>query len=284
MRLRRSGGRFLMVTTANGEINGRGKGMYDEIVRYYDLIHDGLTADRDFILELAKECDGPVLELGCGSGRLLLPLAQAGYTAVGVDSSEEMLAQARQRFAVPNLGYQPRLILGDMSTLELSQRFGLVVIPYNTFMHLSTPQMRATLRRVREWLGGNGRLANGGRLFIDLINPLPFQNLADEETFTPETTLFDAENNREIVQSSRFHVDEAAQLLHVTWVFESGKTENKPLSSSTFLQSYHYLFPHQIEMMLKQAGLRLKKLLGDYDGSPFSEESERLLILATGGD
>ena len=251
--------------------------MYDEIVRYYDLIHDGLTADRDFILGLAETCDGAVLELGCGSGRLLLPIAQAGATAVGIDSSEGMLAEAGRRFAAANLTHHPELLLGDMSTVELAQRFGLIVIPYNTFMHLSTSQMQATLRKVRGWL------ENGGRLFIDLINPLSLQDLADGETLSPEVTLYDAESGREIIQSSRFRVDEAAQLLHVTWVFESGDVADGSFTRSTFPQNYHYLFPHQIEMMLRQAGLRLERLLGDYDGSPFSEESERLLILA-GGD
>ncbi len=253
--------------------------MYDELVRYYDLIHDGLTADRDFILGLASKCEGAVLELGCGSGRLLLPLAEAGYTAVGVDSSERMLAQARQRARETDLHQPIELIQGDMSTLKLTQTFGLIIIPYNTFMHLSTPQMKATLRRVKDWLGGKESL-----LLIDLINPLPLQNLADDETIITETSLFDPQEKKHIQQLSQSQIDEEAQLLHVTWIFETRGESSDSLQRTTIPQSYHFLFPHQIEMMLRQAGLRLEKMLGDYDGTPFSEESERLLILARGGD
>ena len=72
---------------------------YDRIARYYDLTHDRLTADVPFLLAQAAEAGGPVLEIGCGSGRLLVPLARAGQTITGVDRSAEMLARAEPRLA-----------------------------------------------------------------------------------------------------------------------------------------------------------------------------------------
>ncbi len=69
--------------------------MYDQIARFYDLTHAELTADLPFVLQLASEAGGPILELGCGSGRLLLPLARAGHSVIGLDLSGAMLAMQR---------------------------------------------------------------------------------------------------------------------------------------------------------------------------------------------
>ena len=72
---------------------------YDAIARYYDLSHQSLVEDIPFLLRVAAETGGPALELGCGSGRLLVPLARAGYAVTGVDNSPEMLARAELRLA-----------------------------------------------------------------------------------------------------------------------------------------------------------------------------------------
>ena len=69
--------------------------MYDQIAHYYDLTHADLTDDIDFILSLAQAVNGPILELGCGSGRLLLPLARAGFTVTGVDNSPRPCCSAK---------------------------------------------------------------------------------------------------------------------------------------------------------------------------------------------
>ena len=73
--------------------------MYDQIARYYDLLHGDLTEDIEFVIRLAEKSGGPVLELGCGTGRLLLPLVRIGQKTTGLDNSEEMLAVAKAKVA-----------------------------------------------------------------------------------------------------------------------------------------------------------------------------------------
>ncbi|MEZ4518635.1 MAG: class I SAM-dependent methyltransferase [Chloroflexota bacterium] len=82
--------------------------MYDRLSRYYDLSHAALVDDIPFRLDLAQKADGPVLELGCGSGRLLLPLARAGYEITGVDNSPAMLAMAERQLRMSPLMYRRR--------------------------------------------------------------------------------------------------------------------------------------------------------------------------------
>ena len=104
--------------------------MYDLIAPYYDLTHAQLTADLGFVLSLASQAGGKVLELGCGTGRLLLPLARAGFTITGLDSSEAMLALAQQKLAQESEVIRGRvtLVSGDMADLSGCGRdFALVL-------------------------------------------------------------------------------------------------------------------------------------------------------------
>src|SRR3954451_19057980 len=100
----------------------------DEIVaRYYDLEHDDLVADAALYCELARESGGPVLELGCGTGRILVALSRAGHKAVGLDLSAPMLARAEAKLrGRPDLRGAWRVVQADARHLELQERFALV--------------------------------------------------------------------------------------------------------------------------------------------------------------
>ncbi len=95
--------------------------LYAQIAHYYDLTHDALTADIPFIMAQAGAPPATILELGCGTGRLALPLLKAGHYVVGVDNSPEMLARARARFAALPLDLQERAAFyeQDMTALAL---------------------------------------------------------------------------------------------------------------------------------------------------------------------
>ncbi|MBK8985010.1 MAG: methyltransferase domain-containing protein [Chloroflexi bacterium] len=252
--------------------------MYDKIAHYYDLTHDQLTEDVAFILALAQEGGGPVLELGCGSGRLLRPLARAGFRVTGVDNSAAMLDRARVRFAGEDTAVQQRLSLipGDMTALSLPHqtRFALVIIPYNTLLHLDSDQAAAALRGIRPVLGANGRL------FIDLINPLAVANTPNDATLSLEAVFTDPANGYTVLQLAANRLDDGAQTLHITWIYDASPPDGGPVHRTIAQATYHYLYPHQLELLLREAGFRLRSLTGGYNGEPFNEESERLLIVA----
>ena len=252
--------------------------MYNQIAHYYDLTHDHLADDVALVLALAQAADGPVLELGCGSGRLLRPLARAGFSVTGVDHSPVMLARAQARFAEEETAGRQRitLVAGDMTDLLLpdNTKFSLAIIPYNTLLHLDSDQTALALRGIRRVLAGNGRL------FIDLINPLAIASTPNDQTVTLETTFTDPANGHTVLQMAANRLDEAAQTLHITWIYDASPPEGGPIHRTIAQADYHYLYPHQLELLLQEAGFRLQSLTGSYDGDPFDEESERLLILA----
>jgi SAM-dependent methyltransferase len=253
------------------------KKTYDALAPYYDALHATLTADVDFVLELASEQEGPVLELGCGTGRLLLPLAQAGVAVTGIDASAAMLARARQRVEAAALpADRVRLVEADMTRFELPTRdYALVLISYNTFFHLDPTAAVAACRRAR------AHTRCGARLFVDITNPFLMGEEADADgTVTLERTLSGADQENVVLVFSSSRLDAAAQQLTVTWIFETSARAGGPVQRTVVEEQYHFYYPHQMELILEESGFRLRTLLGDYDGAPFSEDSARLLVLA----
>jgi SAM-dependent methyltransferase len=250
--------------------------MYETIARYYDQLHHSLTADLGFIRALVQERGGPVLELGCGSGRILLPLAQDGWQVTGIDNSLAMLALARERLAgLPDdVARRVTLFEGDIRELAVvvaGKQYSLAMLPYNTLMHFHEMDAGRLLRGVTR------ALLPGGRLFVDLANPFLLEAVSYPGEAVYETSLIDPDSGKPIEQWSRSSIDTQDQVLKVTWLF---RPQNSDLPQQTADFAYHYLYPHQLELLLQRAGLRLKAMLGDYDGNAFAEDSERLLILA----
>ena len=195
--------------------------MYEHIARFYDLSHDRLVDDIPFLLRQAAEAGGPVLEIGCGSGRLLVPLIRAGFDVTGIDSSPEMLARAELRLAAesPLVGDRARLIHGDIRTADLHGKSGF----------------------------GLEDKARGGV----------------------------------VRQYTAYESIPGEQAIDVSWIYEAGdgQATNEQARTKTKLR-YYYLYPHQFELLFALTGFRMLALYGDYDGSPFHEESERLILMA----
>lgn len=250
--------------------------MYDDLSRYYDLAHAGLTEDIPFVLGLAAEASGPILEIGCGSGRLLLPLARAGHYVTGVDSSPAMLAIAAQRLAQEDDAVRERVrLLEADATAPLPSAAGtmaLALVGFNTFMHFSELEAAATLRNAARLL------RPGGVLCIDVDNPFELALVQDEAALALEEEWADPATGQVVQQWATYAPAEDGQAVDVTWVF---RELGAPAPAEITVQMrYHYYYPHQVDLLLQQSGLRLVALYGDYDRRPFGEESDRLLLLA----
>lgn len=250
--------------------------MYDKIASFYDLIHADLTEDVDFLLTLADQAVGPILELGCGTGRILLPLVRAGFFVTGVDSSSAMLARATEQlsFELPATQARAKLVEGDMTTLQLEARFGLAIISYNTLMHFEGVAIAALLRNIWE------HLQAGGMLFVDVDNPFEISDPNDDDLLVLERTMTDPETGDKIIQAASSWVNRDAQYRHITWLFDVSPSAGGPISRTIVEADYHYLFPHELETALAGAGFRLEALFGDYNREAFGEDSARLIALA----
>lgn len=253
--------------------------MYTSLARFYDLIHSSLTADRDFILKLADRLGGPVLELGCGTGRLLIPLARAGHAVTGVDNSPPMLIQARRRLdqELPDVRRRVDLVEADIKSLHLNNKehcFTLVLLPYNTLLHFQEDQIAPLLSHISRYL------QDKGYIFMDVANPFMIDQMTDDPQPSLENIFIDRQRNETVRQLSQSRLSVTDQCLHTTWIFEvkGGSAPGPELTTVEFDYWYHY--PHQLQLRLQQAGFHLEKMLGNYDGADFNEESDRLILLA----
>ena len=253
--------------------------MYDSLARFYDLVHSGLTDDLEYVLRLAEASGGPILELGCGTGRLMLQLARAGHVVTGVDNSPAMLVKARTRLAQEAPAVQQRITLVEADVKKLSlphenRSFSLILLPYNTLFHFRTDEIRLLLRNVSRYLDYEGGL------FIDVTNPFVIDGAAYDPEPTMENVYFDQETGETIRQMSHSWLDSSEQCLHTAWIFEVEPGTDRELTQMTIDFDYWYQYPHQLDLLLQQSGFRLEKMMGEYDESPFDEDSARLLIVA----
>jgi SAM-dependent methyltransferase len=250
---------------------------YDALAEFYDhVLPYRDRPDVPFYVRLVHECAGPVLEVGCGTGRVLLPCARAGATMVGVDVSPAMLQVCRDKLARESAEVRARvkLVEADMRTLDLSRTFELVVLPFRSFQHLlNVDDQRTALAALRR------HVSPGGRLVLDLFNPsLPL--LADERWLStplvePAVVLADGRRmvrSLAIVGRDYFNQIQQVEMAHtITWPDgrEERQTEVVPL---------RYLFRFEAEHLLVREGFAIEALYGDYDGSPYGAKYPGELI------
>lgn len=241
---------------------------YGRFADYYD--HVPIYRDRPdvaFFVDLACGAGGDVLEMACGTGRVLLPCARAGATMVGVDLSPTMLDRARAHLAgePPDVRSRVHLVCGDMREFDLGRTFALITLPFRGFQHMMTSgDQRAALRRLR------AHLAPGGLLVLDLFNPsIPF--LGDER-FTMNPIVepeFRMPDGRTVVRSYRIASrDYAAQTQEVEFTFAVTWPDGRH-ERHTEQFSIRYTFRYELEYLLQCEGFTVEAIYGDYDRSPF---------------
>jgi len=239
----------------------------------YDVLFDGFTYGLDFYLGLAREAAGPVLDIGCGTGRVLLPCRQAGVAIEGLDLSEAMLCTLRRKAAA--LQVAPRLYSADMSDFRLPRRYALVMIPFNAFVHNLTQEAQIRcLERCRE------HLLPGGVVAFDTFFPALGIIGAPEgtrelelETRHPETgellRLYDTRGFDRVKQIQR-------SVNEVEVVREDGAVET--LQRSEF--SVRWIYKEEMALLLRVAGFRRWEIFGGFDRRPLTEETDAMVVMA----
>lgn len=248
---------------------------YDTIARFYDAENEDMTDDLALYSELAGETGGPVLDVGCGSGRVMLRLAQDGWRVVGVDFSEAMLARGRRKLAMmPDLASLVTFVKGDVLAAELPGKFKLIIVPYNGFMHFNDQaQQAAALRRFYDLLDDDGLL------IVDLPNAGEAFATQDDGAVALERMFTEPESGHLVMQQSFSTLNRVAQQLHVTWIYDEimdDGTVRRTLAPLVL----RYVFPGEMDLLLAATGFRRVESYGDYLRGPFEEGSTRMIVLA----
>jgi SAM-dependent methyltransferase len=246
---------------------------FDAFARYYDADFGAIEDDIPFYRELARRCGGPILEPMCGSGRLLAPLAQAGYRLAGVDISPALLARARARLAEAGLLSQVELQEADIRLAAPAGPFALALVALNSFMHLATAaDQLAALRRIRAALRPDGLLALD--LFIPDLRALAGYN--GELVFDKALALDDGARAHKFVAQQ---ADPAAQTIYIQFIYDELDAEGR-VRRSVLPFTLRWLYRYELEHLLARAGFALEAVYGSYDLDEYSAASELMLAVA----
>ena len=247
---------------------------WDEYAPFYDWENARTLQRRDvaFWQRLAAAQDGPVLELGCGTGRIAIPVARAGVRIVGIDRSDEMLARARSRIARARLGGRLSLVRGDIRALPFRSRvkFSAVLAAYGILQSLTRERdLTRTFESVARVL------RRGGLFAIDVVPDLP-----NWEEYRDRVSLKGRRGkNSTLTLVETVRQDRRRRLT----IFDQEYRERSRgrLRTHRFSLTFRTLSVPQMTRRLEKAGFRVRAVMGDYQGGPWDPRADVWVILAS---
>jgi SAM-dependent methyltransferase len=259
-----------VVSDTSGVGDTSGAEIYERIAELYDWEHDRYGEDLDFYRALAKRTGGPILELGCGTGRVLADLAAEGHHCIGVDASSTMLARARERLSGRSLDAD--LIEAPMQAFSSPRPARLAIIALDSFGHLLTQddQLRA-LTTVRS------ALTDGGLLVIDLSNGNNHGEPRDE--LSHHITAGGTDGETLITKWVSRATDPSEQIDDLIYWYDVAGAGGV-VRRTTVQFELRYFTRFELTLLLERAGFTVETLYGSYDLESFGPHSERLIAVA----
>ena len=234
--------------------------LYDQVIPYRE------RPDVGFFVDAAVESGGPVLEVGCGTGRVLLPTAQTGISITGLDLSDHMLDVCRTALKEKPQEVQDRvtLVQGDMRDFDLGKKFSLITTPFRPFQHLQTPgdQIRC-LQCIHR------HLESGGTFILDIFNPslagITADNLGQEVGAEPEFITPEGIKVRRFNKTNqRDHLKQVLDIELIYYLTHPDGHEERIVHAFQM----RYLFRYEAEHLLARCGFEVLDVFADYLKNP----------------
>ncbi|MBN2308965.1 MAG: class I SAM-dependent methyltransferase [Candidatus Hydrogenedentes bacterium] len=252
---------------------------YDAWADYYDLIHTGLPGEAEFYVGQAVRIGGITLELGCGTGRLAIPMAMSGVHVVGLDNSRPMLEICQAKIeAIGDTPGRLDLVEADMIDFSLDARFDFIAMAYRTFMHALTQEdQHACLGAVHRHLKDDGLFVlnvwaarpsliarflggHGGTLRLIGRHPAP-------------------EGNGRLVHYCAATYNEHAQTFTETHVLEEVDEDGRITGAIDLPLTRVWFTPREMGNLLRSCGFTVEAVFGDFDCRPFTDSSSEMIWL-----
>lgn len=248
---------------------------YDDFARFYDLEYQRFTGDLEFYRRLADDAGSPILELACGTGRVLLHLARCGHTVTGLDISRPMLSIARDRLAAepPEVQARVTIVEQDMRHFRLEGRFRLAILAINSFMHLMTKRdQERCLKCIRRHLEDNGLLV------IDIFNPeLALYDSAGRSFY--ERSMDDAATGGTVTKLVSTRIDRRRRVNHITFYYDEMNAGQQQVRHTAAI-SQHYLHYHEMGDLLTTCGFTVERVYGGFGDGDWMPDSQKMIFLA----
>lgn len=261
--------------------------LYDSFIAdYYDEspVVRGRVQDVAFYRDAVREFGDPVLELGCGTGRIALALAEAGHRVTGLDISERMLERCNHKRAQLPKETQERvhLVQGDMTRFDLGEKYRVVIIPFRPLQHLlETDQQISCLESVRRHLHAGRRFGERrGKLILDVFQT-DAERMHDpeyqKEALVTEYSMPDGRHVKITEHVKAFHRAEQRNDVEMIFYVTDAKGKEQRL---VFAWTLRYFFRYEVEHVLARCGFRVAAVYGDFGRSPLLDSSPEMIFVA----
>ena len=250
---------------------------FDCWAEYYDIVHHGLPGEAEFYIGRAVRLAGPTLEIGCGTGRIAIPMAMSGVDVTGLDNSPAMLERCGTKLeAVGEVSGKLTLVEADMADFDLGRRFAFIAMAYRTFMHLLTPdEQRSCLDAVRR------HLEDDGEFILSTWAAKPSQ-LAPHLGPESDSVQFGGRHEAPCGDAMLIHYcsstyDEFHQILKESHLIHEVGADGEIVAAHNLPLVRAWTTPREMEHLLRAAGFEVKALFGDFDCAPFTEDSTEMI-------
>jgi SAM-dependent methyltransferase len=234
-----------------------------------------VAGDVNFYIQAAKKTGGPILELGVGTGRVALPMANAGLKVTGLDTSSAMLRLLKRKITAFPPREPVRLVRANMARFSLGRRFPLVIIPFRAFQHLLTPEaQRSCLTCVRR------HLAAGGKFILDIFDPLLGACVPERKSAGwANLRIPDPDRHRKItVTTVHRRNDPLRQVLKEKWVFTVRGRAGGFIRRATREVELRWTYRYEMKYLLELAGFKVLACYGDFRGGPPRYGAEQIWV------
>ena len=261
---------------------------YDTIALLYDTEYEQVTGDIEMYKSIAAQTTGAILELACGSGRVLAALAGEGHTPlVGLDLSQPMLDLAKtrirkRRVSAANMDAgEIHLVQADMRRFDMptllpgvaSGGFGLIFIAINSFLHLPTPEDQiACLSTVRR------HLAPGGTFVIDVFNPEMKDSFPSDGRLELLGSFTNPATGNRVLRFSSTTEDRTTQSRSYLHIYDE-MLPDKNITRLIAEFSLRYIYRYEMALLLDKAGLGVEALYGSHDFDDYAGNSDHMIFV-----
>ena len=234
---------------------------------HYDSQHVEIVDDIPFYIQSAKKYGEPILELACGTGRLTIPLARKGLDVTGIDISKGMLKVAKEKVQREHLTCG--LIHADCRHFSLDRKFKFIFIPFNSIAHIHDREsFEVMCNSVKK------HLDKQGRFLIDIFNPKLEILTSDPTKRFVVAEYEDPYSNDKVTITENNVYDKETQINHITWYYKIGKKDEFPVELN--MRIY---YPQELDDLLYYNGFEIVDKFGDFDGTPFTSDSPKQIII-----
>jgi SAM-dependent methyltransferase len=241
----------------------------ETFARLFTAQYADFDADLPLWKRLARQTGGPILEVGCGDGRVLRSLARDGFEVTGLDSNPAMLARARQ--SLPSeAGAHVHLVEQDVRSLHIPDRFRLILAPCNTLAALADPDLTRALDRLRS------HLQPGGRLAFEVPSPPQGDDLASPDE--PLAAFLEPESGNPVQVYADQQTDADGRRTVVTWRYDELRPDGT-VQSWSVPATFHLRRPSDYARLLVDAGFAEVSFYGSYRLEAFTPQSPVCIVV-----